>query len=224
MIFLLASLFDPTCTVLAFDNPHRPHKCQGTLFEHGGSVYCLTAYHCIEGTHTVDVVHNSLRYRARPIFVDKDRDICVLSASFSPGLPAFQLQRGPSDLTHHHALLTSHDETIHAVIPSEISSKRTLFFDVSLRSGESGGFVLSESGELVGCISGGWMWKGEKTWPARCGTLYSSDLIGVVPEPPIPDGPAKRLYSQRVGDMLNRLFRGKPIVREHRRSRKRETN
>jgi hypothetical protein len=64
-----------------------------------------------------------------------------------------------------------------------VSSESVLGVDAYVIPGDSGGAVLSESGELVGVISGGMAWSGSKqtknvhggecrvTWPVRCGSL-----------------------------------------------------
>lgn len=57
-----------------------------------------------------------------------------------------------------------------------------VFIDDSVRSGDSGGAVFNESGELVGVISGGWFWhapitpEGEPT-PAKVETNYTWPIM-----------------------------------------------
>lgn len=63
-----------------------------------------------------------------------------------------------------------------------IYNGETLGVDAYVISGDSGGAALNESGELIGVVSGGMCWSGNKfaisegvqfkaTWPVRCGGL-----------------------------------------------------
>lgn len=64
-----------------------------------------------------------------------------------------------------------------------VSSESVLGVDAYVIPGDSGGAVLSESGELIGVVSGGMAWSASKqtsnahggvsrvTWPVRCGSL-----------------------------------------------------
>lgn len=152
--------------------------------------YCLTAYHVVEqdkGRRSIDVTYRDghVSQNCQVLTFDKEQDVAVVwvwvPEHIEPVPIASTVVRGGDALeftglgggSRLSCCLRHFSAT--AAAPT---SDTTIFADVPLLPGDSGGPVFNKKKEVVGIISGGWFWWDggvtsdhgssiKATWPAR---------------------------------------------------------
>ena len=152
--------------------------------------YCLTAYHVVEkdeGRRVIRVTYSdgSVAKMCRVVRSDRDSDIAILHVWVPPNtrpVPVAKVGVRYGDRIEFAGLggTTQLDCCLRhfsAMAAAPTSSNR-IFADATLLPGDSGGPVFNTDRQVVGVISGGWIWwdGGLKTdgghtiratWPAR---------------------------------------------------------
>lgn len=210
MIFLFLLLTDPTVNVSVTNSEGETSNAVGCFVLVGTDVYVATAKHVVDGQYgdNIKIRHRKTEFAAEIAWLDPERDVAILRGNFGPR-PAFEFHDGDLDLSEPFLLWTFHNNTVHQIIPSEISSARRLFFDVSLEGGDSGGFVLSSQGRLVGVISGGWIWRGKTTWPTRVEPIRQAEFWRSLRQPKSLPSHGQAVHRKQIAGILHRLFRRK---------------
>ena len=166
---------------------HKPSKG-------GYEGYCLTALHVVESADSdlpIKITYKSGRRSKNCSIVhrDQEHDLALLWVWVPDGVKPVPVAKEPA---RPHQLLEFsglgggeelkcclRNFTGYAADPTK---PETIFANVSLLPGDSGGPIFNKKGGLVGVISGGWFWwdggakssKGEHvqaTWPARGANL-----------------------------------------------------
>ena len=158
--------------------------------EDGYQGYCLTAYHVVEndqGRRDVSVTYQSGRRSSNCMVVasDEKNDVALVWVWVPPGVVSAKVASQPMIRGQYLEIAglgggskleccLRHFQTS-TTYPT---NNNTIFADVSLLPGDSGGPAFNEQREVVGVVSGGWFWFDgdvkdgngntiKPTWPAR---------------------------------------------------------
>ncbi len=156
--------------------------------------YCLTAYHVVQSDDDRRAI--KVRYRngrsssrCKIVQTDADLDIAILWVWVPPEVEPVSLADASAqhgDSLELAGLGGASDPELHlrtfSASASAPTDGQTIYADVSLLPGDSGGPVFNLQHEVVGVISGGWFWWNggvvtdggtpiTATWPARAANL-----------------------------------------------------
>lgn len=169
--------------------------------------YCLTAYHVVKedgfnGNIRVEYRNGRRATGARTVAFDEANDLALIWVWIPSSIPSASLATVPIEPKAQLEFVglgggVSLDcclrhFTAHAAISS---NPNTIFADVALLPGDSGGGVFNQQNQLVGIISGGWFWFQTSsnsiavqtaTWPGRACNLE----------------PIQKLLSKQLGETL----------------------
>jgi len=152
--------------------------------------YVLTAYHAVssdQGRRAIKVTYQdgSNSHRSKVVHFDEKSDIALVWVWVPPGIEAFTVAENP--IVHGDQFqiagfggANGFDEIrFFKAKASRPTDENIIYADCSLIPGDSGGPLFSESGKIVGVVSGGWFWWDgdvvmsdgrsiKMTWPSRC--------------------------------------------------------
>lgn len=161
---------------------------KGTPVGEGYAGFCLTAQHVVEadeGRRAVRVTYGNgkVARRCKVVASDTENDVALLWVWVPEGIRPVPVAKNPvrrNQWVHFSGLgggkkLNCCRHFKGKTAPPTTDEK--IFSPVSLLPGDSGGPVFNDRGEVVGVISGGWLWftanrpeetSGmQATWPAR---------------------------------------------------------
>lgn len=169
--------------------------------------YCLTAYHVVQSDDDRRAI--KVRYRngrsssrCKVVQTDADLDIAILWVWVPPEVEPVSLANEsvqPGDALELAGLGGASDPELHlrtfSASASAPTDSQTIYADVSLLPGDSGGPVFNARHEVVGVISGGWFWWNggvvtdggmpiTATWPARAANLEKIRELYQAAKPP----------------------------------------
>lgn len=134
--------------------------------------YVVTASHVCPGdsNHKVTYSNGFTANNCTVVERNIERDIAILWVLVPAGEKTHSVREKPVDVGGE-LKFVGKDRRTFTGTASVATSDKTIFSDTELKSGDSGGPVIVE-GQLVGVISGGWLWiEPGRTWPARASNV-----------------------------------------------------